>query len=381
MIFELTEQQRKLQSDLRQLLEKEIMPRAEEIDRTGAYPREGLKILSDFGVTGMTIPKEYGGNKKDYVTVCLVGEEIARACLSTSCVINIYHLGSFPFLIAGSEAQRQCYLPDIAAGKRAGSFCLTELESGSDAASIKATAVLKGDKYLINGHKIFIGNTGESDIYVVFAKTDATKGARGISAFIVEKGTPGFRIGEIYLKMGINGQRTGELFFENCEVPKENLLGVEGEGLKIALKTLNIARVTVAAQALGVAQAAMEESLQYALKRQQFGKPIFENQGIQFKIANMATQIHAARLMTLDAAARLDEGMIPIKECSMAKYCATETANRVAYDAVEIFGGRGYLKGFKVERFFRDARVLTLYEGTSEIQQIIISREMAKEQF
>ncbi len=379
MEFQLSKKQIEFRDRLRALVEKEIAPKAEQIDRTGEYPIDGLKALVDFGVTGLTIPEEYGGNLKDYVTLCIAVEEISRGCLSTSAVTSIYHLGSSPFLIAGNETQKRTYLPLIAAGRKATSFGLTEPQSGSDVASIEATAVLKNDRYIINGHKIFIGNAGESDIYIVFAKTDVSKGARGISAFIVEKGTPGFEIGSIYSKMGLNGQRTGELFFNNCEVPKENLLGKEGEGFKIALETLNLARVSVAAQAVGVAQAALEESITFSEKREQFGRPIFNYQGIQFKIAKMATQTHAARLIMFDAAAKIDQGMTPVKECSMAKYYATEIANKVAYDAVQIFGGRGYLKGYPVERIYRDVRVLTLYEGTSEIQQMVISRELAKE--
>jgi len=367
------------QEKIRKIISEQIAPFAKKIDEEGCYPREALQTAVKEGWTAFNIPKEYGGNKKDNLTGCILIEEVSRACLSSSCVITMAFLGSAPFLIAGNENQKMRYLPLIAKGEKASSFALTEPHAGSDAGAISSTAVRKDGGYIINGHKCFIGNAGESDIYVVFAKTDLNQKTRGISAFIVEKGTPGFKIGSIAKKMGINGQRTGELFFENCWVPEENLLGEEGRAFRIAMQTLDQSRIFIAAQGLGLAQAALDAAARHAVDRIQFGTPIAEHQGVMFKISEMATNIHAGRLMTYDAAALLDAGMPVTKEAAMAKYYTSETANKVAYQAVQIFGGRGFLKGFPVERYYRDARVLTLYEGTSEIQNLVIGRIITNE--
>jgi alkylation response protein AidB-like acyl-CoA dehydrogenase len=386
MRFDLAEQYQPLREMLRVLVEKEIAPYAEHVDRTGEYPRNQLEEMKKLKLTGYSIPKKYGGEEKSVTEQSIVIEEIARGCSSTAAVLSIYYLGSSPLTIAGTEEQKQKYLPALAAGNRAASFGLTEPGAGSDAASIKTSAYLDNDEYVLNGHKCFIGNCGESDIYFVFAKTDGNAGAKGISCFLVEKGTPGFRIGEIAEKMGLNGQRTGEFFLEDCRVPKENLIGELNKGFRIAMETLDNARIIVAASALGIAQSAYEEAMEFANNRIQFGQAIGNFQGILYKIADMATELQVAKLATYRASELADHKEAVSRhqfssECAIAKYYATEVANKVVNESLQVLGGRGFIKGSKVERLYRDARVLKIYEGTSEIQKIVIGKSALSGKF
>lgn len=385
MHFELKEEYEQYRKKIRAIVEEKIAPYAEEIDATGEYPTKQLAELTKIGMNGYTVPKEYGGAEKSMMEQVLAAEELARGCMSTAAVVSIWFLGPTPLVIGGNEEQKRKYLPLLASGECIASFGLTEPHAGSDAASIKTEAKEDGDGYVLNGQKYLIGNGGESNLYFVFAKTDPDKGAKGVSCFLVEKGTPGFTIGPNIWKVGLNGQRTAELFFDNCRIPKSHLIGNLGEGFKIAMQAVDPARVIVAATSIGMAQAALEEAVKFAKERIQFGEPIAAKQGIMFKIADMRTQLQAARLLTYRAAEMLDHGGLDRKqvsaECAMAKYYASEICNKIAYEAVQIHGGRGLLKGYKVERIFRDARASTIYEGTSEVQKILIGRYALNEQY
>lgn len=376
MELRFTEEQEMLRDMVRDFAKKEIEPFIERMEE-GQFPREILKRMGDLGLMGTTTPESLGGSEMDFTSYIIAINELSKVSAVIGVILSVHtSVGTNPILYFGNEAQKQKYVPKLASGEHLGAFCLTEPNAGSDAAALKTRAVKDGDNYVINGSKVFITNGGEADVYIVFASTDLEKGSRGISAFIVEKGTPGLIIGKDEHKMGLHGSRTVQLTFENMVVPATNLLGVEGEGFKIAMANLDVGRIGIAAQALGTAEAALEAAINYAKERVQFGKPIAANQGVGFKLADMATAVEAARLLVYRAADLRSKGLPCGKEASMAKLFASKTAMDVAIDAVQIFGGYGYTKDYPVERYFRDAKVMEIYEGTSEIQRLVISKHV-----
>ncbi len=363
----------------KEFAEKEIMPNAAKYDEEGLFPEEIIKKLGELGFMGMMVPEEYGGGGLDCVSYVLAVEEISRACAGTGVAMSVNNsLVCQPILDHGSEEQKKKYLPDLATGKKLGAFSLTEPEAGSDAANVQTTAVLDGDHYVLNGTKIFVTNGGRADIIVLFASTDKSLKAKGITAFIIEKGMPGFRVGKNENKMGIRASVTSELILEDCRVPKENVLGEVGKGFKIALKALDGGRIGIAAQAVGIGRACLEEATQYSKERKQFGKAICEFQAIQWMLADIATELDAARLLTLRAAHAKDKGLPFSKEAAMAKLFASEAAVRAAIKAVQIHGGYGYMKEYPVERHFRDAKITEIYEGTSEVQRMVIAANLLR---
>jgi butyryl-CoA dehydrogenase len=377
MNFELTKQQKLAQKIAREFAQQELEPRAQELDETMEFPRDAIQKMAQLGFMGISIPKEYGGAGLDTVSYTLIIEELAKACASTAIIVAVHNsVCAYPIHLLGTEKQKQNYLVPLSQGKKLGAFALTEPNAGSDPASMETTAELKGKDYILNGTKIFITSGSSADIVIVMASTDRAKRSRGITSFIVEKGTKGFYVGTKENKLGIRGSDTCELIFENCAVPVENLLGNPGDGLVSALTTLDTGRIGVGAQALGVAQGAMEESIKYSMERKQFGKPIGDFQAIQWMIADMATEIAAARFLVQRAAWLKDQGKPFTLESSMAKLYASEVAMRTATKAIQIHGGYGCMKDYKVERYFRDAKVIEIYEGTSEIQRLIIARNV-----
>jgi len=379
MNFELKEEHRLLKNMVREFAEKELMPAASEIDQSEAFPVENLKKMAELGLMAMTIPEEYQGAGMDTVSFALAMMEVGRACASTAVTMSVTNMVAEGIFRFGTEEQKRRYLPKIATGEYiAGSFALTEPWAGSDAAAIKTTAVKENKNYILNGEKIFITSGAYAGVIMVAAVTDKSKGKHGISVFLVEKDTPGLIIGKPEDKMGQRGSNTASLAFEDCKVPEENLLGKEGDGFKIMLADLDGGRIGIGAMACGIMRACLEESIKYAKGRVQFGQPIANFQAIQWMIADMATELEAAENMVLKAAWLKDKGVRFTKEASMAKLFATEAANRAAYKAVQIHGGYGYTKEFTVERLYRDVRVTTLYEGTSEIQRIVIARDILR---
>ncbi|OZM56750.1 acyl-CoA dehydrogenase [Lottiidibacillus patelloidae] len=379
MNFQLTEEQEMLRKMIRDFAENEVAPTAEERDEEERFDREIFDQMAELGLTGIPWPEEYGGAGMDYVAYCIAVEELSRVCASTGVTLSAHtSLAGWPIYTFGTEEQKQKFLRPMAEGKKMGAYGLTEPQSGSDAGGMKTTAKLDGDEYVINGSKIFITNGGEAEIYVVFAVTDPEKGAKGTTAFIVEKGTPGFSFGKKERKLGIRSSPTLEIIFENCRVPKENVLGEVGEGFKVAMMTLDGGRNGIAAQAVGIAQGALDAAVDYAKERKQFGKPIAAQQGIGFKIADMATKVEAARLLTYQAAWLESEGKPYGKQSAMSKLFAGDIAMEVTTDAVQVFGGYGYTKDYPVERYMRDAKITQIYEGTQEIQRLVISRMVTK---
>jgi butyryl-CoA dehydrogenase len=377
MELELTEAQRATRDTARRFARERLERVGVEIDRTHQFPTAAVAELGVLGMLGVFIPEEYGGAGLDNVSYMLVVEELSVECASTGVIVSAHSsLGSWPILGTGTEEQKQRFLPRMATGEWLGCFALTEPQAGSDAAGQKTRAVRDGDSYIINGTKNFITNGPEAGIAIVFAMTDADKGNHGISAFIVETSTPGFAVTRIEEKMGINGSHSAQLAFSDMRVPRENLLTNEGEGFKVAMKTLDGGRIGIAAQAIGIARASLEASLKYSQERQAFGRPIASNQAIQWKLADMAVEIDAARLLALQAASLKDAGKPYTKQSAMAKLFAAETAMKAATEAVQIHGGYGYTKEFKVERYFRDAKITEIYEGTSEIQRLVISSQV-----
>lgn len=374
MEFELTEEQKLIQSMAREFAEKEVAPIAAEIDRNHRFPEELIPKMKELNLLGVPFPEEWGGAGADYLSYILVLEELARVSAST-CTILAAHasLGTWPIYQFGTKEQKEKYLRKLASGEMLAAFALTEPSAGTDAASGKTTAVLEGDEWVLNGSKIFITNGGYAGVYIVTALTDPSKGVKGISTFIVEKDAPGFSVGEKERKMGIKASSTTPLYFNNCRIPKDALLGKEGEGFKIAMMTLDGGRIGIAAQAVGIAQGAFEAAVKYAKERIQFGKPIATKQAIQWMIADMATEIEAARLLTYRAAWNKDHGLPYTKEASMAKLFAAEVATRTATKAVQIHGGYGYTENYPVERSYRDAKITEIYEGTSEVQRMVIA--------
>jgi butyryl-CoA dehydrogenase len=377
MAYQLNEEQRMIRAMVREFAREVVLPTAAERDRTKEFPAENLKKMGELGLMGMNVPPEYNGAGVDSVSYSLALQEIGYACASTAVVMSVHNsVACGPVYLYGSEYQKENYLKPLAAGKMLGSFALTETSAGSDPASQKTKAVKDGDSYVINGTKMFITSGKTSDLTVVTAYTDREKKHRGISAFVVEKGTPGFYVGKEEDKMGLRASDTVELIFEDCRVPSENLLGQEGDGFVIAMASLDGGRIGIASKSVGLAQACLDAAVSYAKERVQFNKPISRFQGIRWMIADMATQIEAARLLTFNAAAMKDRGENFSGAASMAKLFASEMANKVAYQAIQIHGGYGYMKEFPVERYYRDVRVFTIYEGTSEIQRIVIANHI-----
>ncbi len=375
MNFQLSEEHEMIRKMVRDFAENEVAPTAAERDEEERFDREIFDKMAELGLTGIPWPEEYGGIGSDYLAYAIAVEELSRVCASSGVVLSAHtSLASWPIYRFGTEEQKQKYLVPLARGTSIGAYALTEPGSGSDAASMKTTAVKQGDHYVINGSKIFITNGGVADIYIIFAVTDPEKGHRGISAFIVESTFPGFKVGKLERKMGIRSSPTAEIIFEDLIVPAENLLGEEGQGFKIAMMTLDGGRNGIAAQAVGIAQGALDAAIRYAKERKQFNKPIIANQGISFKLADMATHVEAARLLTYQAAWLESKGLPYGKASAMAKLFAGDTAMMVTTEAVQIFGGYGYTKDYPVERFMRDAKITQIYEGTQEIQRLVISR-------
>jgi len=377
MQYDLTEEQKMFQASIRELAKEKIEPKAAEIDEKGEFPWEMVELLKENDILGLPFAEEYGGQGADLLTLCIAIEEIAKVCVNTSLILGCQELGSTPIKLAGSEEQKKKYLPDLAAGNKLAAFGLTEPEAGSDAASMKTRAVKKGDKYILNGTKCFITNGGIAETYSVFAMTDPEKGVRGISAFIVEKGFPGFNFGKKENKMGIRGSVTRELLFEDCEVPAENLLGGEGQGFKIAMMTLDRTRSSIGAQGLGIASGALEYTINYMKERVQFGRPIAALQGLQFMVADLAMLVEAARQLVYKAACMVEAKQPGFSAMSaMAKCFATDVAMRVTTDCVQLMGGYGYMKEYPIERMMRDAKITQIYEGTNQIQRVVISRHL-----
>jgi alkylation response protein AidB-like acyl-CoA dehydrogenase len=375
MHFELNEEQKLIRKMVRDFADNEVKPIAQEVDKEHKFPMENFRKMGELGFFGLPFPEEYGGMGGDSISYAIALEEISRACGSTGITfVAQTSLAASPIYRFGNEEQKQKYLVPLAKGEKIGSFGLTEPEAGSDAGATKTTAVLDGHEWVINGQKNFITNGSIADIVVLTAKTNPNRGTHGISSFIVEKGTPGFRPGRDEDKMGLHGSITSELFFEDCRIPTENLLGNEGDGFKQFLITLDAGRIGIGAMALGLAQAAFEAALQYSKEREQFGQPICNFQAIQWMLADMATEIDAARLMVYRAAWLKDQGVRFTKEAAMAKLYASEVAERVCFNAIQIHGGYGYTREYDVERFYRDQRLCTIGEGTSEIQRLVIAR-------
>jgi len=359
---------------VREFAAAEVAPIAAEIDRNHRFPEELIPRLAELGLMGVPYPVEFGGAGADFLSFTIVVEELARVCASTSVIVAAHGgLAAWPIFEFGTTPQKEKYLHGLASGEKLGAFALTEPSAGTDAGSGKTTAVLDGDEYVLNGSKIFITNGGYADVYVVTAMTDPTRGTRGISAFIVEKDVPGFSVGEREHKMGIRASSTTPLYFSDCRIPKDALLGKEGSGFKIAMDTFDGGRVGVGAQAVGIAQGALDASIAYAKERIQFGRPIATLQAIQWMIADMATEIDAARLLVYRAACLKDKGLRYGLEASMAKLFAAETATRVAGKAIQIHGGYGFTESYPVERAYRDAKITEIYEGTSEVQRMTIA--------
>jgi butyryl-CoA dehydrogenase len=375
--FELSEEHRLVQSTVREWATTRLLPLAAEMDRTARYPPELIRELGEMGLMGVFIPEAYGGGGMDTISYCIAIEEIARAEAALAAVLSVNNsLDCYPIFTFGSDAQKRTYLADLARGRKIGCYCLTEPTAGSDAASLQATAHDAGAHWVLNGTKIFVTNGVEADVLIIYARTDGGSGSRGISAFIGEKDDPGLSVGKVEHKLGIRASSTCEIVLDDCRLPKDRLLGERGKGFHIALATLDGGRIGIAAQALGIARAAMEDAVAYAKERRQFGRPIAEFQATQWKIADMATRIQAGRLLMYRAAWVRDQGRQHTREASMAKLFASETAMWAATEAVQIFGGYGYVQDYPVERHFRDAKITEIYEGTSEVQRLVIARQL-----
>ncbi|UQD53617.1 acyl-CoA dehydrogenase [Bacillus methanolicus] len=376
MNLRFTEEQEMMRKMVRDFAQSKIAPFVENMEK-GEFPRGILKKMGELGLMGIPVPEQYGGAEMDFISYIIAIHELSKVSATVGVILSVHtSVCTNPILYFGTEEQKKKYVPKLASGEYLGAFCLTEPSAGSDAASLKSRAVRDGDDYIINGSKVFITNGGEADVYIVFASTNPEAGAKGITAFIVEKGTPGFIVGKDEQKMGLHGSRTVQLTFEDMRISAKNLLGKEGEGFKIAMANLDTGRIGIAAQALGIAEAALEAATRYAKERHQFGRPIAAQQGIAFKLADMATNIEAAKLLIYRAADLKQKGIKCGKEASMAKLFASKTAVEAATEAVQIFGGYGYTEDYPVERYFRDAKITEIYEGTSEIQRLVISKQL-----
>jgi acyl-CoA dehydrogenase len=371
-----TDEQKMMRNMVRDFAQTEITPFIEALEK-GQFPKEIVRKMGEIGLMGITVPEKYGGAGMDFTSYIIAIHELSKVSAVLGVILSVHtSVGTNPILYFGTAQQKETYIPKLATGEYLGAFCLTETQSGSDAGSLSTRAERDGDFYILNGAKVFITNGGEAHIYIVFAVTNPSQGTKGISAFIVEKNTPGFMIGKDEHKMGLNGSRTVQLTFEQMRIPAENLLGEEGQGFKIAMANLDIGRIGIAAQSLGIAEASMNAAVDYAKQRIQFGQPIAEQQGVGFKLADMATKTEAAELLVYRAAHLRTLDLPCGKEASMAKLFASKTAMENAIDAIQVFGGYGYTKEYPVERYFRDAKVTQIYEGTNEIQKIVISKHL-----
>jgi butyryl-CoA dehydrogenase len=380
MDYGLTEEQKEIIELAHKIAEKRIRPAAAELDEKGEFPTEILKEIAQSDLFGLYIPEEHGGFGGGSLELCLATEEFSKACGGVAVSYAAVALGAYPILLYGTEEQKQKYLPDIASGKRLAAFAITEQGAGSDAGSVKTQATKDGDFYVLNGTKQWITNGGEAEVYTVIATTNKDKGARGLSCFIVEKGTPGFSFGKKEDKLGIRCSATRELIFTDCKIPKENLIGKEGLGFIVAMRTFDNSRPGIAAQAIGIAQGALDLAIKYAKERVQFGQPISSFQGIQWMLADMATQIEAARALTYSVCRMIDSGVKDVgKESAQAKLFAGDTAMKVTTDCLQIFGGYGYMRDYPIEKYFRDAKITQIYEGTNQIQRNIIALKLIKE--
>jgi alkylation response protein AidB-like acyl-CoA dehydrogenase len=378
-LFHLTDEQRAIRDLARQIAREKIAPVAAHHDETETYPADVMRLLAQQGLMGLWVPEAYGGTAAGAMGVALAAEEIAWACAATATNWGASALGGYPILVAGTEEQKRRYLPRLASGEITAAFSLSEPGAGSDAASISTRAVRTGDRYVLNGTKLWVSNGSKASVITLFATVDRGRGKSGVTAFLVEPTFPGLTVGKLERKLGIRGSPTAALHLTDCEVPVENRLGEEGEGYRIALRVLDGSRPAVGAQAVGIGQAALDAAVAYARERQQFGQPIAAFQGIQFMLADMAIAVHGSRLLVHHAAALVDRGATNTAlESSMAKCFAADTAVKVATDAVQIFGGYGYTREYPVERFMRDAKITQIYEGTNQIQRIVIARELTR---
>ena len=376
-LYYISDEQRMVMELARSIAREKIAPVAAHHDETETYPEEPMRLLAQQGLMGIWLPEAYGGSDMGALAVALVAEEIAWACAATATNWGATPLGGYPILLAGTEAQKRRYLPRIAAGEMLAAYSLSEPDAGSDAASLRTTAVRRGDRYVLNGTKLWCSNGSHAGVITLFATVDPSKGPKGITAFLVEPGFPGFAVGKQERKMGIRASPTVALHLQDCEIPVENRLGEEGEGFRIAMRTLDYTRPMTGATAVGVGQAALDAATAYAKERRQFGKPIAAFQGLQFMLADMAMQVHGARLMVHHVASLVDRDVSgTVLEASMAKCFAADAAMKVATDAVQVFGGVGYTREFPVERFMRDAKIMQIYEGTNQIQRVVIAREL-----
>lgn len=381
MDYLLTEQQIMVRDLARKIAKEKIAPVAAEHDEKETFPWDIMKVMAESDLCGVYIEEKYGGLGGGAMELCLVTEELSRACGGIAICFAATALGTYPIILFGNDEQKQKYLPDIASGKKLAAFALTEAGAGSDAGAIATTARKEGDHYVLNGVKQWITNGGEAEVYTVIAMTDRAKGARGASAFIVEKGTPGFDFGKKEKKLGIRASATRELIFNECKVPKENILGREGMGFIVAMKTFDKSRPGVAAQAVGIAQGALDHAVKYSRERKQFGKAISSFQGLQFMLADMATELEAARALTYAVARMVDAGARDVsKESAMSKLFASDVAMKVTTDAIQVLGGYGYMRDYPVEKYMRDAKITQIYEGTNQIQRNVIALELLKEQ-
>ncbi len=380
MNFELTEDQQMLRDMIRSFAQNEIEPAAKQLEAKHEFPLEILKKLADLGVLGMTVPAEYGGMKTDYLSLMLAIEEISRVMPALAVILSV-HCSLFCYAIDtyGTEEQKKKYLPKAASGEILGAFSLTEPGAGSDAKALTTQAKRREGRFVLNGTKSWVSNGNNAQAFILFAQTEVSPGNKKLSTFIVDRHAPGLRISKLEEKMGLNSSPTTDLVLEDCEIPEENLLGVEGIGARIGLHCLDCSRIGIAAQSVGLAQRALDEALDYSRQRETFGKPIFQHQAIQMMLADIATQTEAARLLTYRAATLYDQSKPFSKEAAMAKLFASEAANKTVYQALQIHGGYGYSKEFLIEQLYRDARVLSIYEGTSEIQRMVIARHLIKE--
>jgi len=380
MDYLLTEEQTFIRDTARQIAEEKVVPVRAELDEKEEFPTEIIKVMAQSDLFGIFIPEDYGGLGMGSLELCIAVEEISRACLGVSTSYAANALGTYPILLNGSEEQKKKYLPDIAAGNKLVAFGLTEANAGSDAGGIQTTARIEGEEYVLNGTKQWITNAGEADVYTIIAITDRSKGARGASAFIVEKGTPGFSFGKKEKKMGIRASATAELVFEDCRIPKGNLIAKEGMGFIVAMKTLDSSRTGVGAQGVGVAQGAIDEAIKFARERVQFDHPIISFQAVQHMLADMVTQTEAARSLVYSVSRYIDRGAKDVSKASaMAKLFATDVAMKVTTDAVQVMGGSGYMREYPVEKMMRDAKILQIYEGTNQIQRNVIGQALIKE--
>ncbi|WP_018180621.1 acyl-CoA dehydrogenase [Jongsikchunia kroppenstedtii] len=378
-LFKLGEEHDELRAAIRSLAEKEIEPHAADVDEKARFPEEALTALTASGFNAIHVPEEYDGQGGDSVAACIVIEEVARVCASSSLIPAVNKLGTMGLILNGSDELKKQVLPTLASGEAMASYALSEREAGSDAASMRTRAAAKGDDWVLNGTKCWITNGGKSTWYTVMAVTDPDKGANGISAFVVHKDDPGFTVGPLEKKLGIKGSPTAELYFENCTIPGDRIIGEPGTGFKTALQTLDHTRPTIGAQAVGIAQGALDKAIEYTKERKQFGKSISSFQGVEFMIADMAMKVEAARLMVYTSAARAERGEKNLGFISSASKCfASDVAMEVTTDAVQLFGGAGYTRDFPVERMMRDAKITQIYEGTNQIQRVVMSRALLR---